>query len=261
MTAICQLARNLDQHGAPAIDYARRRRQSRLCQAPLDAGSWRAQRDLLLAQHDRPGQHAPVREQLARLRLIELLTGTHPRYLPGPLQLPRQCGPDYAAFVLTMPGQLDLCLRRQASALLSQAGISKPVTWEPPPGWAPGIPPPGPGPDAASAGQRIRRLLAIPGQPSLQHPARQLGTTTARLARQVRQLENAAGTALLRTGPDGLLTLTAHGRLLARDARPVLESLKQSRKSNSDNHGTVPGARPSWDRDQGHQPQPGQSAP
>ena len=258
--AICQLARSLDQHGAPVIDYARRRRQGSLCQAPLDAGSWRSQRDLLLAQHGRPGQHAPAQEQLARLRLIELLTGTHPRYLPGPLQLPRQRGPDYAAFVLTMPGQLDLCLRRQASVLLSRAGISEPVTWEPPPGWAPGIPPPGPDPDAASAGQRIRRLLAIPGQPDLQHAARLLGTTTARLARQVRQLEDAAGTALLRSGPDGRLTLTAYGRLLARDVRPVLESLEQSRHS-SDNHETVPGARPSRDRDQGHQPQPGQSAP
>ena len=230
--AICQLARNLDRHGAPVIDYARRRRQGRLCQAPLDAGSWRSQRGLLLAQHGRPAPSgAPAHEQLARLRLIELLTGTHPRYLPGPLQLPRQRGPDYAAFVFTMPSQLDLCLRRQASVLLSQAGISEPVTWEPPPGWAPGIPLPGPDPDAASAGRRIRRLLAIPGQPDLQHAARQLGTTTARLARQVRQLEDVAGTALLRTGPDGRLTLTAYGRLLARND---LETITQPRERNPD---------------------------
>ena len=230
--AICQLARNLDQHGAPVIDYTRRRRQGSLCQAPLDAGSWRGQRDLLLAQHGHPGQHAPAHEQLARLRLIELLTGTHPRYLPGPLQLPRERGPDYAAFVFTMPAQLDLCLRRQASALLSQAGISEPVTWEPPSDWAPGIPRPSPDPDAASAGQRIRRLLAIPGQPDLQHAARQLGTTTARLARQVRQLEDVAGTALLRTEPDGRLMLTAYGRLFARDVRPALEAITQTREKD-----------------------------
>ena len=257
-SAICQLARKLDEHGAP-VDYARRRRLRRLSQARLDVAAWRSQRCLLTRLASLPA--APVQEQFARLRLIELLTGTHPRYLPGPLQLPRQHGPDYAAFVFTMPEHLDLCLRRQASALLSQAGISEPVTWEPPSGWAPGIPRPGPDPDAASAGQRIRRLLAIPGQRDLQHAARQPGTTTARLARQVRQLEDVAGTALLRTGPDGRLTLTAHGRLFARDVHPVLESREQSRKSNSDNHGTVPGARPSWDRDQGHQPQPGQSAP
>ena len=235
--AICQLARNLDQHGAPVIDYARRRLQSSLCQAPLDAGSWRSQRDLLLAQHGRPGQHAPVQEQFAWLRLIELLTGTHPRYLPGRLQLPRERGPEYAAFVFTMPGQLDLCLRRQASALLSQAGISEPVTWEPPFDWAPGIPRPGPDPDAVSAGQRIRRLLAIPGQPDLQHAARQLGTTTARLSRQVRQLDDVAGTALLRTGPDGRLMLTAYGRLFARGVGPALKAITQAR-----------------DRDPGHAP-------
>jgi hypothetical protein len=227
--AICQLARNLDQHGAPVIDYARRRRQGSLCQAPLDAGSWRSQRDLLIAQHGRPAPSgAPAHEQLARLRLIELLTGTHPRYLPGPLQLPRQRGPDYAAFVFTLPGQLDLCLRRQASGLLSQAGISEPATWEPPSGWAPGIPRPGPDPEAASAEQRIRRLLAIPGQPGLQHAARQLGIPTARLARQVRQLEDVAGTALLRTGPDGRLALTAYGQLLACDVTPVLKILAPS---------------------------------
>jgi hypothetical protein len=166
--AICQLARNLDRHGAPVIDYARRRRQSRLCQAPLDAGSWRSQRDLLLAQHGRPGQHAPAQEQLARLRLIELLTGTHPRYLPGPLQLPRERGPDYAAFVFTMPGQLDLCLRRQASALLSQAGISEPVTWEPPPGWITGIPGPAPTPTASPPATCTRS--SAPGSPPAPSP-------------------------------------------------------------------------------------------
>jgi len=134
-----------------------------------------------------------------------------------------------------MPGQLDLCLRRQASRLLSQAGISEPVTWEPPSGWAPGIPRPGPDPDAASAGPRIRRLLAIPAQPDLQHAARQLGTTTARLSRQVRQLEDAVGTALLRTRPDKRLTLTAYGRLLARDDRPALEAITQARERDPGN--------------------------
>ena len=52
------------------------------------------------------------------------------------------------------------------------------------------------------------------------------------------------GTALLRTGPDGRLTLTAYGQLFARDARPVLESLTQSRKSKDDNHGTLHRAPP-----------------
>jgi hypothetical protein len=59
------------------------------------------------------------------------------------------------------------------------------------------------------AEQRILRLLATPGQPSLQHAARQLGIRHALLAGQVRQLEAVVGTELLRTGPDGQLTLTA----------------------------------------------------
>jgi len=78
------------------------------------------------------------------------------------------------------------------------------------------------------AEQRIRRLLALPGQPSLSHAARQLGIRNANLTSQVRQLETTVGTALLRTRPDGRLTLTAYGERFARDVRPTLESLAQS---------------------------------
>jgi hypothetical protein len=88
------------------------------------------------------------------------------------------------------------------------------------------------------AEQRIQRLLALAGQPGLQHAARQLGIRNAIFTSQVRQLETTVGTALLRTGPDGRLTLTSYGQLFARDARPALESLAQSRKSKNDNHGT-----------------------
>jgi hypothetical protein len=411
--AICQLARNLDQYGAP-IDYARRRRLRRFSQAQLDTDTWRRQRYFLThpatwaqrrhLDHASP-RAAPVQEQFARLRLIELLTGTHPRYLPGPLQLPERRRQDYAEFAFTMPGQLASCLHRQARALLAKASISEPVTWEPPFGWAAGIPWPGPDPDAIStedlhplvraglpvraiaarlatsadhvrlaaarhpapqlpagnpapppaepeppgtgqlrdltsqgygprkiaritgcserairqlltsaglrqpaplpgggidprwlrehyqdrqrslkdiaaetgvpvetlaaaarkagirvrhgidarahplaalggpaafpadvwnaftspgAEQRIRRLLTLPGQPSLNHAARQLGIRNAILTSQVRQLETVVGTALLRTGPDGRITLTAYGQLFARDVRPALESLAQS---------------------------------
>lgn len=412
--AICQLARKLDEQGAP-VDYARRRRLRRFSQAQLDTDSWRRQGYFLThpatwAQR-RHLEHAslpaaPVQEQLARLRLIELLTGTHPRYLPGPLRLPERRSQDYAEFVFTMPGQMASCLHRQARTLLAKASISEPVTWEPPFGWAAGIPWPGPDPDAIStedlhpliraglparaiaarlatspdhvrlaadchpapqlpagipapppaepeppgaeqlrdltsqgygprkiaritgcserairqlltsaglrqpaplpgsridphwlreqyqdrqrslkdiaaetgvpvetlaaaarnagirvrhgitgrahplaalggpsaftpdvwnafthpgAEQRIRRLLAIPGQSSLLRAARQLGIRHALLAGQVRQLEAVVGTELLRTGPDERLTLTAYGRLFARDVAPALESLARSR--------------------------------
>jgi Bacterial regulatory helix-turn-helix protein, lysR family len=85
------------------------------------------------------------------------------------------------------------------------------------------------------AEQRIRRLLTLPGQPGLNHAAHQLGIRNAILTSQVRQLETTVGTALLRAGPDGRLTLTAYGERFARDVRPALESLAQSRKSKSDN--------------------------
>ena len=41
--AVCQLARELDEHGAP-VDYARRRRLRRFSQAQLDVAGWRRQR-------------------------------------------------------------------------------------------------------------------------------------------------------------------------------------------------------------------------
>jgi hypothetical protein len=399
--ALCQLARKLDENGAP-VDYARRRRLGRISQAQLDITAWRRQRFLLTRRARLPA--ARVQEQYARLRLIELLTGTHPRYLPDPLRLPRR-SQGYDEFVLTMPEQMAFCLHQQARSLLSKASISEPVTWEPPCGWVTGIPWPGPHPDAirpedlhpliraslpvraiaarlgttadhvrlaaarhpasqllsgtpallppepeqpatdqlrefisqgygprkiarvtgcsertirqllTSAGlrhpaslpdsvidprwlreqyqdrqrslkdiaaetgapvealaaaarktgirvrhgingrphplaafggpdefppdvwsvfahpgaeQRIRRLLILPGQPSLLHAARQLGVRTAILTSQVRQLETTVGTALLRTGPDGRLALTAYGQLFADDVTPALKILAPS---------------------------------
>jgi hypothetical protein len=71
------------------------------------------------------------------------------------------------------------------------------------------------------AEQRIRRLLALPGQPGLRHAARQFGIRHAILASQVRQLEDAAGTTLLRTGPDGTITLTIGGWVTAWRSRSL----------------------------------------
>jgi hypothetical protein len=75
------------------------------------------------------------------------------------------------------------------------------------------------------AEQRIRRLLTLPGQPSLSHAARPLGIRNASLISQVRQLEAVAGTTLLRTGPDGTITLTTDGEQFARDVAPALDML------------------------------------
>jgi hypothetical protein len=72
--AICQLARGLGDHGAP-VDYARRRRLRRLCEAQLDVTGWRRQRYFLthpdtwahrrhLDRADLPA--TPVQEHFAR---------------------------------------------------------------------------------------------------------------------------------------------------------------------------------------------------
>jgi len=75
------------------------------------------------------------------------------------------------------------------------------------------------------AEQRIRRLLALPGQPSLHSAARELGIRHAILASQVRQLEDATGTTLLRADPGTPIALTPEGEQFARDALALLDTL------------------------------------
>ncbi len=353
-----------------------------MSQARLETASWRRQRYFLThpatwaerrhLDHASLPAAAPVQEQFARLGLIELLTGTHPRYLPAPLRLPERRSQDYAEFVFALPEPMALCLPQQARSLLAHAGIGEPLiraglpvraiaarlgttadhvrltaARHPAPQLAPGSPPqpepdppgndqlrdltsqgygarkiarltgcsertirqlltsaglrhPAPRPDgsiephwlreqyqdrqrslkdiAAETGtpvealaaaarqagirvrhgingrahplaahggpgafppdvwnafarpgaeQRIRRLLALPGQPGTQHAARHLGVRNAILTGQVRQLETVVGTALLRTLPDGRLALTPYGERFARDVTPVLKMLAQ----------------------------------
>ena len=236
--AICQLARKLDQHGTP-IDYARRRR--RFSRAQLDVTSWRRQRHLLthpdtrahrrhLGRADLPA--APVEEHLARLRLIELLTGTHPCYLPGPLRLPGRRGPGYAEFVFTLPEPMAGFLHQRASSLLRHAGISEPVTWEPPFGWVTGITWPGarhpaPQPPAGTSAQVASRPEA-PGTDRLRaltaqgFGPRKIAWITGCSEPTIRQLLTDAGLRQAPNRPGG-----------DRDVRPVLESLAQSRSKNA----------------------------
>ncbi len=78
--------------------------------------------------------------------------------------------------------------------------------------------------DNAGSTEQWRSLL--PGS------SRQLGIRHAILASQIRQLETVTGTALLRTGPNEMIVLTPDGEQFARDVRPVLEALTQSREKN-----------------------------
>jgi hypothetical protein len=60
--AICQLARQLEDNGAP-VDYARRRRLPRLSQAQLDVTAWHRQRQRRPARHHRRPRPARRRTQ------------------------------------------------------------------------------------------------------------------------------------------------------------------------------------------------------
>ena len=108
--------------------------------------------------------------------------------------------------------------------------------------------------DVYKVAGKVSLIVALPGQPGLNHAARQISIRNAILTSQVRQLEAVVGTALLRTGPDGRLALTAYGQLFARDVRPALESLARSRKSKDDNHETLPRAPPRTVHLPGNQP-------
>ena len=79
-----------------------------------------------------------------------------------------------------------------------------------------------------NAEQRIRRLLTLPGQPSLHHAARHLGIQHATLASQIRQLEDVTGITLLHTEPGTPITLTTEGEQFARDVLPALDMLQTS---------------------------------
>jgi hypothetical protein len=85
----------------------------------------------------------------------------------------------------------------------------------------------------ASPSAAASTATPAPGQPSLHHAARQLGIRHAVLADRVRQLEDVTGITLLTTRPDGTVTLTPDGEQFARNVRPVLESLAQSRSQDA----------------------------
>ncbi|NKQ57335.1 LysR family transcriptional regulator [Amycolatopsis sp. K13G38] len=141
LSALGQLARQLDEHPAP-IDYGRRRRWRRISAADLNRVTWQA------ACTQIRYRSSERQERFARLRLIELLTGNHPYYLPDPLTLsPARDGEDYSAFVFALPAQLSTHLHEQAQGLLRRLHIDEPVIWEPPFDWVEDISWPGPHPD------------------------------------------------------------------------------------------------------------------
>lgn len=76
------------------------------------------------------------------------------------------------------------------------------------------------------AEQRVKRFLAIPGHPDLNHAAKHLGIRKAALTRQIDHLEHAVGATLLQDTPAlGGIRLTPTGEKFAQEVIPVLAML------------------------------------
>lgn len=169
LSALSELARKLDEHGAP-IDYARRR--ALFNPAPFNHQAWREHCDHIGYQRHRR------QENTARILLTELLTGNHPRYFPPPHNLSADDCFIYARVVFRLPAQLLTHLHDQATQLLSGARIDEPVHWEPPFGWLPGARWPGPHPDDIPAA-RMWQLI---------HAGHSRTTTAAKLGTSIEHI-------------------------------------------------------------------------
>jgi hypothetical protein len=156
LSAIGQLSLRLDECGSP-IDYARRRRL--FSQAELDISTWNTACDEIGRRSPHPQQ-----QRILRFLLIETLTGTHPRYLPAPVNLATLPTVGYNSSVLRLPAPLMNQIHQQAQQLLAQADIDEPVIWEPPDEWLTDVVWPGPHPDDIDLEEmwrQIRRKMAV----------------------------------------------------------------------------------------------------
>lgn len=136
MAAITDIAQGIDSHGSP-IDHARRR--ALFSEADIDL-------DFCYRFCDQTGRTRPKenKQRHLRLRMIELLTGTHPRYLQPPSRLDVSLQGPYGRLVLQLPEPYAVHLQEQAQRHLDAAGIHEPLQWEPPASWMTGNELPGP---------------------------------------------------------------------------------------------------------------------
>ncbi|ANS66462.1 hypothetical protein SLINC_4238 [Streptomyces lincolnensis] len=161
LRGISILAQAIDEYGVP-IDYSRRRRL--FSRATLDERSY-----FELCEQTGRWRLPAERRQILRLKLIEILTGTHPRYLPSSVNLdahPTQTN-GYEFTMARLDLELTTHLRQQAALLLEVSDINEPVEWEPPAEWIGGIDLPGFTVDSINvqrlwclleSGQRVTRI-------------------------------------------------------------------------------------------------------
>jgi hypothetical protein len=191
LTAICLLADYLDEHGS-AIDYQRRR--AVITEDLLTEQQWKqlARRAMT---HPGQGEHraGPSRRYLvARRYLFQLLTGAdlndtrHALAYRNASDRARHLG-----CVETMNTPLRAVLREHAANLLARLRIDEPVTWAPPTSICTGLDLPGHDPDDIDP-TRLQQLV-IGEQRSLQHAARELGTTLEHVRLAVERIDRAPG--------------------------------------------------------------------
>lgn len=176
LTALCNLAHYLDDHGSP-IDYEHRRRL--IPAAPISPDEWR---ELCFRTGTQPGEQlnskttqAP-RYLNAQRYLNQLLTGadlTDPRH---PLAL--RSAPDRSRY-FAFPPSLTLdqrdALHQHAVGVLHDLNIDEPLTWEPPQGCSDGLDLPGRHLDDIDL-EEVRRIV-ITEQRAPREAARELDTT------------------------------------------------------------------------------------
>ena len=176
LTALCNLAHHLDDHGSP-IDYERRRRL--IPAAPISPDQWR---ELCFRTGTQPGEQLSAKTTQAprylnaQRYLNQLLTGadlTDPRH---PLVL--RSAPDRSRY-FAFPPSLTLdqrdALHQHAIGILHDLNIDEPLTWEPPQQCTDGLDLPGRHLDDIDL-EEVRRIV-ITEQRAPREAARELDTT------------------------------------------------------------------------------------
>lgn len=176
LTALCNFAHHLDDHGSP-IDYERRRHL--IPAAPISPDRWR---ELCFRTGTQPGEQLSTKTTQAprylnaQRYLHQLLTGadlTDPRH---PLAL--RSAPDRSRY-FAFPPSLTLdqrdALHQHAIGILHDLNITEPLTWEPPQECADGLDLPGRHLDDIDL-EEVRRIV-ITEQRAPREAAKDLDTT------------------------------------------------------------------------------------
>ncbi|MEW2274186.1 TniQ family protein [Streptomyces griseofuscus] len=162
LSTLTQLALALDREGSP-IDYSRRRRIFTKNPPAIDAQAFRQ----ICRRHG--WGHSSLRLLNLNRLLFELLTGTHPRGAPYPLNFEYPDSNHQAAkwheLRSRLPVQLSELLRDQAEKHLAAHRIKEPVHWEPPRHWVTDVTYPGIEPEDVDA-DHYRRLVTQGATPA-----------------------------------------------------------------------------------------------